>query len=42
MLYWREQGYICAYCGMELAREKSHIENLKLREKYPNLALDYH
>ncbi|MBD2182404.1 TIGR02646 family protein [Planktothrix sp. FACHB-1355] len=37
----REQGYICCYCGMRITRETSHIEHLKPRSIYPDLALDY-
>ncbi|MDZ4785700.1 MAG: retron system putative HNH endonuclease [bacterium] len=37
----REQGYICCYCGMRINRSSSHIEHLKPRKTYPNLALDY-
>jgi len=37
----KEQGYICAYCGMRISRETSHIEHLKPREKYAKLGLDY-
>jgi uncharacterized protein (TIGR02646 family) len=37
----QEQGYICCYCERRITREISHIEHLKPRNKYPNLALDY-
>lgn len=37
----REQGYICCYCGMRIKKESSHIEHLKPRKSYPDLALDY-
>jgi uncharacterized protein (TIGR02646 family) len=37
----KEQGYICCYCGMRIDRKSSHIEHLKPRTAYPNLALDY-
>ncbi|MEH2259455.1 retron system putative HNH endonuclease [Nostoc sp.] len=37
----KEQGYICCYCGMRITRETSHIEHLKPRSAYPNLALEY-
>ena len=37
----KEQGYICCYCGMRITRETSHIEHLKPRSTYPNLALEY-
>ena len=36
-----EQGYICCYCEMPIARETSHIEHLKPRSKYLELALEY-
>jgi uncharacterized protein (TIGR02646 family) len=36
-----EQGYICCYCGMRIFRENSHIEHLKSRSNYPDLALEY-
>lgn len=36
-----EQGFICCYCGMRINREASHIEHLKPRSTYPELALDY-
>lgn len=37
----KEQGYICCYCGMRIERKTSHIEHLKPRTNYPDLALDY-
>jgi uncharacterized protein (TIGR02646 family) len=46
----REQGYICCYCGMRIATansnikpnvDTSHIEHLKPRKHYPELALEY-
>ena len=37
----REQGYICCYCQLRIAKENSHIEHLKPRHKYPDLALEY-
>lgn len=37
----KEQGYICCYCGMRIDRKNSHIEHLKPRTAYPDLALDY-
>lgn len=37
----KEQGYICCYCGMRITRETSHIEHLKPRTKYPDLAIAY-
>lgn len=36
----QEQGYICCYCGMAITKENSHIEHLKPRNIYPNLALE--
>ncbi len=37
----QEQGYICCYCGMSITKEDSHIEHLKPRSRYPELALEY-
>lgn len=37
----QEQGYICCYCQMGITRENSHIEHLKPRSIYPDLALVY-
>lgn len=37
----KQQGYICCYCGMRIDRKNSHIEHLKPRTAYPDLALDY-
>lgn len=37
----KEQGYICCYCGMRITKATSHIEHLKPRSNYPNLALEY-
>ena len=37
----QEQGFICCYCGMRIARESSHIEHLKPRTTYPQEALKY-
>lgn len=37
----KEQGFICCYCGQRVEKKDSHIEHLKPRNKYPNLALDY-
>ncbi len=37
----KEQGYICCYCGMRITKTTSHIEHLKPRSTYPNLALEY-
>jgi uncharacterized protein (TIGR02646 family) len=37
----REQGYICCYCGMGIAREDSHIEHLVPQHLNESLALDY-
>ena len=38
----QEQGYICCYCGRRISRQDSHIEHLKPRNQYPELALNYH
>jgi uncharacterized protein (TIGR02646 family) len=37
----QEQGFICCYCGMEISKQKSHIEHLKPRKTYPEEALNY-
>ena len=37
----REQGYICCYCGQRISTKTSHIEHLKPRTRYPELALEY-
>lgn len=37
----KEQGYICCYCGRRISRETSHIEHLKPRTNYPDLAIEY-
>ncbi|HAA27510.1 MAG TPA: TIGR02646 family protein [Cyanobacteria bacterium UBA8553] len=38
----REQGYICCYCGMRIARENSHIEHLKPQSATdPDLSVEY-
>lgn len=37
----REQGYICCYCQRRIFLEDSHIEHLKPRTHYPELAIDY-
>ncbi|MGC1246781.1 MAG: retron system putative HNH endonuclease, partial [Spirulinaceae cyanobacterium] len=37
----KEQGYICCYCGRQIGKNTSHIEHLKPRKLYPNLALNY-
>jgi uncharacterized protein (TIGR02646 family) len=36
-----EQGFICCYCGKLIEKSNSHIEHLKPRSQYPDLALDY-
>lgn len=38
----QEQGLICCYCGMRITKESSHIEHLKPRTTYPELALEYY
>ncbi len=37
----QEQGFICCYCGRQINDENSHIEHLKPRTTYPQLALNY-
>jgi uncharacterized protein (TIGR02646 family) len=36
-----EQYLICCYCGRRITIDNSHIEHLKPRTTYPQLALDY-
>jgi len=36
-----EQGYICAYCMKRISDDKSRIEHIKCRERYPEHKLDY-
>ncbi len=36
-----EQGFICCYCGKKITKDTSHIEHLKPRNQYPDLALEY-
>lgn len=37
----QEQGYICCYCQRRISLEDSHIEHLKPRTHYPELAIEY-
>lgn len=37
----QEQGYLCCYCGLRIGKSNSHIEHLKPRAHYPELALEY-
>ncbi len=37
----QEQGYICCYCGGPVDLQESHIEHLKPKNHYPELALEY-
>ncbi|QSJ18652.1 TIGR02646 family protein [Nostoc sp. UHCC 0702] len=37
----QEQGFICCYCGRRINSDNSHIEHLKPRKTYNNLALEY-
>ncbi|MDJ0734977.1 MAG: TIGR02646 family protein [Nostocaceae cyanobacterium] len=37
----QEQGFICCYCNRRIGKENSHIEHLKPRTHYPDLALKY-
>ncbi|GAX34757.1 retron system putative HNH endonuclease [Nodularia sp. NIES-3585] len=37
----QEKGFICCYCGRQINSDNSHIEHLKPRTNYPELALDY-
>lgn len=36
-----EQGYVCGYCGSGIDEEKSVVEHIKCRDRYPTLQLDY-
>jgi uncharacterized protein (TIGR02646 family) len=36
-----EQGYICCYCGERINLKNSHIEHLKPKRFFQDLALDY-
>lgn len=36
-----EQGFICCYCQRQISLEDSHIEHLKPKTHYPELALEY-
>ncbi|MEH2308130.1 retron system putative HNH endonuclease [Nostoc sp.] len=37
----QEQGFICCYCGRRINTDDSHLEHLKPRTTYPQLALEY-
>lgn len=37
----QEQGFICCYCGRRITKDISHIEHLKPRYPYTELALEY-
>lgn len=36
-----EQGWVCCYCGREIALHDSHIEHFRPQEHYPDLALSH-
>ena len=36
-----EQGWVCCYCGREIALHDSHIEHFQPQERYADLALNY-
>lgn len=36
-----EQGWVCCYCGREIAQHDSHIEHFRPQERYGNLALSH-
>jgi uncharacterized protein (TIGR02646 family) len=37
----QEQGYLCCYCEIQIARQHSHIEHVKPQNPYSELSLDY-
>lgn len=37
----QEQGYLCCYCEMRIARQNSHIEHVNPQESCPEFSLDY-
>lgn len=37
----REQGWVCCYCGREIAQHDSHIEHFRPQETYPEQALSF-
>jgi uncharacterized protein (TIGR02646 family) len=37
----QEQGYICGYCGMSIARKQCHIEHFRPKSVYRHLTFDY-
>jgi uncharacterized protein (TIGR02646 family) len=37
----KEQGYLCCYCEIRIARQDSHIEHVWSQGLYPSLSLDY-
>ena len=37
----REQGFICCYCEVSVARDNSHVEHFRPKVKNPELQLDY-
>lgn len=37
----QEQGYICGYCGMAIARKQCHIEHFRPKSVYRHLTFEY-
>ena len=37
----KEQGYICCYCGISIARKNCHIEHYRPKSKYKHLTFNY-
>ena len=37
----QEQGYICGYCGMSIARKQCHIEHFRPKSVYKPLTFEY-
>lgn len=37
----KEQGYVCCYCGIRIARRKCHIEHFRPKSKYTHLTFEY-
>ncbi|MBW4591916.1 MAG: TIGR02646 family protein [Brasilonema angustatum HA4187-MV1] len=37
----QEQGFICCYCGMSIARKQCHIEHFRPKSVYKDLTFEY-
>jgi uncharacterized protein (TIGR02646 family) len=37
----KEQGHVCCYCESRISKQTSHIEHLRPRSQYPQIALEY-